>query len=509
MAGIKVQKNYRVVNSANATVSNNWYVLVYGVTSRGTNIPTLVKSYTEFTSLFGQPVKGVLTHAYMRFLLESGVNVLFKRIIDSKKLIAANTTIKNKSDVDLFSIKAKDAYLGNIGNEISVKIEKNDTTDICTFNVKLNEETVEVFSLGQAINNDVGSLVYTFVKYASKNINGVSDYIDFAIISDNESDYNETFPMDSFVTLSGGSEPTNDLNSALVLLGDSTSELYTDVRLLHSMLYYPQLRFVTTGGLCHSDITKQNIILENLGKFATKCDSTFRVLVDYSTEMTDINTVRNFAKSIAAKNEISPAIFAFFGFWGADNNNNYLPGSAGFLTALGLSGYNVYSRRIAGSSFTPGFTQPYKELYIDLLDDWQGESTIQANPIMIVDANNNLAVMGSSTLAMPQSTPTRKNPAQSLDVVCVADYVSCLIYRDTFSMLEASLDRLNLNALISTLNTSISDFVSSGAITRYDLNLDISQLGKLGVNCTLYFMINLEEVSITVTSTYDLNTVQI
>lgn len=507
MAGIKVQKNYTPVNSGVINVTNNWYVLVYGVTDRGTNIPTLIRTYTEFTSIFGQPVEGVLTHAYVRFLLESGVNVLFKRIIDSSKLISANAVVKNKSDTDLFSIKATSAYSGNIGNNLSVLIEKNNVTDICTLKVKLNEEVVESFSLGQSLNSDMGSLVYTFVKQASKSVNGVSNYVDFKIISDNSSDYNETFPTTKPIILAGGSEPANDLNSALSLLGDSTSELYTDVRLLHSMLYYPQLRFVTTGGLCFSDITKQNIILENLGKFATKCDSTFRVLIDYNVEMTDINTVRNFAKSIAAKNEISPAIFAFFGFWGADNNNNYLPGSAGFLTALGLSGYNVYSRRIAGTSFTPAFSKAYKELYVDLLDDWQGESTIQANPIMIVDANNNLAVMGSSTLAMPLTSA--KNPAQSLDIVCVSDYVACIIYNDTFSMIEASLDRLSLKSLINTIETDINSFVSSGAVTRYDLRFDVSQLGKLGVSCTLYFMINLEEVSIVITSTYDTNSITV
>lgn len=50
---------------------------------------------------------------------------------------------------------------------------------------------------------------------------------------------------------------------------------------------------------------------------------------------------------------------------GADSNNNYLPGSAGFLTSLARSNYTVYSRRMAGTGFTPAYTKPYKEIYID------------------------------------------------------------------------------------------------------------------------------------------------
>ena len=95
MAGIKIQKNYVSSSINNATLANNWMVLVYGVTDRGTTKPTLVQSYRTFTEQFGQPVSGVPTHAYMRFLLENGVPVLFKRVIKSKDLVAASATIRN------------------------------------------------------------------------------------------------------------------------------------------------------------------------------------------------------------------------------------------------------------------------------------------------------------------------------------------------------------------------------------------------------------------------------
>ena len=45
MAGIKIQKNYVSSSINNATLANNWMVLVYGVTDRGTTKPTLVQSY--------------------------------------------------------------------------------------------------------------------------------------------------------------------------------------------------------------------------------------------------------------------------------------------------------------------------------------------------------------------------------------------------------------------------------------------------------------------------------
>lgn len=502
MAGIKIQKNYVSSSINNATLANNWMVLVYGVTDRGTTKPTLVQSYRTFIEQFGQPVSGVPTHAYMRFLLENGVPVLFKRVIKSKDLVAASATIQNSSSTDLFSVMANDAYLGNIGNDLAISITKNTTTNACVLQIKLGKDVVETFSLGQDVNSDMGNLVYAFISQAARSTTNISNYVSFKLISDTESDWMNTFPI-ADKKLENGSEPANDKASALGMLSDSKSELYDDVRLIHAMTYYPQLRFVTTGGICDSDTDKQEVILENLGKFATNCDSSFRVLVDYSVEMTDINTVRNFVRNTAAKNVVSTSIFAFFGFYGADSNNNYLPGSAGFLTALARSGYNVYSRRIAGTGFSPAFTKPYKEVYVDALADWQAEDVIQLNPIMVVDAQDNLAVMGSSTLAMPLSALNSRNPAQALDVVCVSDYVAAILHNIALGELEAALDRLSLSSLSNRMSQEVERFVSSGAITRYDLNFDTTQLGKLGVECVLYFAIGLEEVSITVTSTYD------
>ena len=330
----------------------------------------------------------------------------------------------------------------------------------------------------------------------------ISDYVTFRLISDVNDDWMNTFPI-AAVELEGGSEPDNTKEAALALLYDEKSELYNDVKVLQAMTYYPQLRFITTGGLCYSDTDKQEIVLENLGKYATNSKSSFRVLVDYSVEMTDASVVRNFARSIATKGVISTSIYAFFGFYGADNDNHFLPGSAGFLTALARAGYDVYSRRIAGTGFNPAFTKAYKEIYVDAITDWQKEDAIQLNPIMIVDAQDNLAVMGSSTLAMPQSSLSARNPAQALDVVCVSDYVTCILHNIALRELEAALDRLSLSALSNSMTTELQRFVTSNAITRFDLNFDTTRLGKLGVECILYFAIGLEEVSITVTSTYD------
>lgn len=502
MAGIKIQKNYVSTSINNVNLANNWMVLVYGVTDRGSTRPTLVQSYDAFTSSFGQPVADVPTHAYMRFLLENGVPVLFKRIISSKELVAASATIKNTADTDLFSVMTNDAYSGNIGNTISIEITKNKTTNACVLQVKLGKNIVETFSLGQDTSGDMGSLVYNFISQAAQSTSEVSNYVVFKCISHTASDWNNTFPI-AAVPLENGSEPANTKEAALALLSDKTSELYTDVKLLHAMTYYPQLRFCTTGGLVDSDKDKNEVILENLGIFATNCKSTFRVLVDYSVEMTDISVVRNFARTIASKGEVSTAIFAFFGWYGADNNNNYLPGSAGFLTALARSGYNVYSRRIAGTGFNPAYSKPYKEIYVDALTDWQDENAIQVNPIMIVDAQDNMATMGSSTLAMPLSALNARNPAQALDICCVSDYVAAILNGIALGELEAALDRLSLSSLSNRMSAAVERFVTSGAITRYDLNFDTTQLGKLGVECVLYFAIGLEEVSITVTSVYD------
>ena len=185
MAGIKIQKKYVSSSINNVNLANNWMVLVFGVTSRGTTRPTLVQNYDAFIGAFGQPVADVPTHAYMRFLLENGVPVLFKRVIDSEKLVAANVTIKNNADKDLFSVKATDAYAGVIGNELAIAVSKNTTTNACVLEIKLGKDTVETFSLGQDIDGDMGNLVYNFVSQASKSTTNVSNYVTFNCISNN------------------------------------------------------------------------------------------------------------------------------------------------------------------------------------------------------------------------------------------------------------------------------------------------------------------------------------
>lgn len=142
-------------------------------------------------------------------------------------------------------------------------------------------------------------------------------------------------------------------------------------------------------------------------------------------------------------------------------------------------------------------------MYIDSLNNWQAEDAIQLNPILIVDAQNNLAVMGSSTLALPQSSLSARNPAQALDVVLVGDYIAAILNGIALGELEAALDRLSLNSLNSRMSAACDAFVTSRAITRYDLSFDTTQLGKLGIACTLYFAIGLEEVELTITSVYD------
>ena len=520
MAGIKIQKNYISTNINTNTVANNWMALVFGVTSRGPTKPTLVQDYQTFLDLYGQPVSGAPTHPYMRFVLENGVPILFKRVIDSSKITKASHTYiaADTSTTNICTISANTNYAGKDGNKISIQFSFT-STNYLIFTIKYDSKVVETFNLGYTsevtFNNDTTkTLMYAFLSKASKQT--VSNYVDFKLLINNE-DFSklelDTSAMENSYNLEGGTEPDNTVTSAIDMLKDETSEIYTDTKLLQAITYFPQLRFCTTGGLIAPysgeigkptyDNSAHEKILENLGKFATNCKSTFRVLIDYGVEMTDIETVRNFARTISGKGEVNTSIYAFFGWWGSDSYNNFIPGSAGFLTALISAGYNVYSRRMAGTSFSPAFNKPYEEEYIDVVQNWQLENTIQANPIVIVDAADNLAIMGSSTLAMPLGVLSARNPQQALDIVCVSDYVAAILHGIALNNLEAPLDRLLLSAMSNTIRVELDKFVSSTAITRYDLKFDTTQLGKLGIECILYFAIGLEEVSITVTSVYD------
>lgn len=154
----------------------------------------------------------------------------------------------------------------------------------------------------------------------------------------------------------------------------------------------------------------------------------------------------------------------------------------------------------------PAFTKTYRDVYIDEISDWQVDSGIQLNPITIIDAQDNLAIMGSSTLVNQIST-TIRNPAQALDILLVGDYVAALLNKIALGELESALDRLSLNSLSNRMSQEVEKFVESRAITRYSFTFDTTQLGKLGVDCVLYFAIGLEEVSLTVTSIYDVNAI--
>lgn len=521
MAGIKVQKRYTSSNLNNLALSNNWMVLVLGVTNEGPLDATLVQSYDTFLNVFGQPVSGVKTHSYVKFLINSGVNVLFKRIVSKDKQTKASY------DVETLGLKviATDEYIGEIGNSLNLSFEKDSNTGVYSFVVSKsnkagNKEIVESYAIG--IPNDnltLGMLLHKFIVTAVNDATFNSHYIQFKLTKDVDDNQWSTYFSDSWsAQLSGGG--TGDiasLNYAISVLSDEKGSFWTeDKKLLQAMTYHPMLRFITTGGIIAEDKTTdgkyetQEKILKNLGQLAMNANTTFRVLVDYPFDAEGIEgIVRNFATSVSKEGKINPAVYAYFGDWGSDGAGVWLPGSAGFLSALGLSSYNVYNRRIAGKNFTPAFTSMNNELYLDTIDNWQAESAIQLNPIVVVDAQNNFAVMGSSTLAMPTSQITNKNPEQALDVVLVSDYITALLNNTALESLEVALDRLSLASVTSTMNAILDQFVTSGAITRYELNLDTTVLGKLTINCTLYFAIGLEEVELIVTSVYDTESMQL
>lgn len=506
MAGIKVQKRYISSNSNNSVLNNNWMVLVFGVTSEGPIEATLVQNYETFLTVFGQPVEGVKTHSYVQFLLSSGVNVLFKRIVDKSKQTKANFNIEELG----LSISATDAYIGEVGNNIELSLEKNDNTSILIISYK--GQKVESHNLGVGVPGK-SSFKQFCTSVSGKDVN-ISKYITIKVtkeVDDSQwlSQIDNAESWKKKLT-GGGTGNIASLEYALGILETDDMDncsFWTDRKLKQAITYYPQLRFVSTGGIVDdTDVggnhEKHEKILKNLGRFAMNANAAFRVLIDYPFDTENVvNTVRTFAQTVAAEGSINTAVYAFFGDWGSDSSGIWLPGSAGFLSALGLSNYNVYSRRIAGKNFNPAYVNVNNEVYLDELDDWQSETNVQLNPICVVDSQNNLAVMGSSTLAMPQQLS--KNPEQALDVVLVGDYITAILNGLALEALEVALDRLSLASLSNSMSVAIDAFVTSGAITRYDLNFDTTVLGKLTINCTLYFAVGLEEVELVVTSIYD------
>lgn len=536
MAGIKVQKNYVSSNASNVNLANNWSVLVLGVARQGPLKPTLVQSYSEFTSTFGESVIGAPTHNYVQYLLNNGVPVVFYQIAESNDLISASSMVKDTSNAEAIQFTstllegAKGNSLcvsftsvpktdGNSGNQTYMMISEAVTQDkTTTYNIKELVKVSEFDAQGLFIKASLSTIKES--KYVATNILN-KDYTDLGIKAMTFTDESKVAVGNSFVMSdlnTAGGQPTTytfsdgsgnvarTLEEAVAILKNPESKFWTkDKRLKNAMTYFPQVRFVTTGGIIASDTTttnpeNQNKVLTNLGVFAVNCGTSFRVLMDYDMTTQDVvSVVRNFATTTTTANPSQ--VYAYFGNWG-NTQTTQLPGSAGFLAALGRAGYNVYNRRIAGTSFNPGFVSSYNELYIDSVDDWQNEDKVQLNPIVNIDSRDNLAVMGSSTLAVSQPTGA-KNPAQALDIVLVGDYVAALLNNIALTYLESTLDRLMLSSLSNEMSKIVNGFVTSNAITRYNFDFDVSQLGKLNINCTLYFVIGLEEVALTITSAYD------
>lgn len=544
--GITIQKNYITTNITSNLLANNWAALVLGVTSRGPTEPTLVQTYAEFVDKFGTAVPDMLTHTNISYLLSNRVPVLFKRLVDKDKIANASAVVnswevtddKQQKTTKTVTVQASDSYSGAFGNLIVTKLEKAANSNICFFNVYYKSskdavdlgDPVEVYQIGiMTADISIGDLFYDFIDEAiNSNTPFSSKYIKFPQVDlgNKTNNWHSKFEADatakfdqSFELKNGSDGDQNTLASALAILKDYSNSFWNDNKLKNASVYYPQLRLLSTGGITASTETDQNDILTTLGRFSVDCEKSFRILVDYPLSINTISTksitnvVRDFALSVSmgkAKTEttdavpaVDPSVYAYVGTWGADGNNNYLPGSTGFLAALGRSNYNVYSRRVAGTSFNPGFTKSYDNLYVDAIKDWQDPYQVQLNPIVIIDNQDNLAVMGSSTLALPTSSLSAKNPAQALDVVMVGDYITALLNNIALRSLKASLDRLSLNSLNNDMSNAVNDFVTSRAISRYNLVFDTTQLGKLGIECTLYFPVGLDEVSLTVTSTYD------
>lgn len=521
--GITIQKNYITTSITSNLLANNWAALVLGVTSRGPTEPTLVQTYAEFVDKFGTAVPDMPTHTNISYLLSNRVPVLFKRLVDKDKITNASVVI---NETKATKMQANDNYSGALGNNISVNIEKAENDAACYLQVYYNKTAVanEKYLLGSITDNiTVGDLFYDFVDTAmNSNTPFDSKYITFpqSNLGDKATDWHNLIDASVAAELTkkyqlenGSDGDQNTLASALAILKDYGNSFWNDNKLKNASVYYPQLRLLSTGGITASNEVDQNLILTTLGRFSVDCEKSFRVLVDYPLNINTTSTrtitdvVRAFASSVATGTAevpaIDPSVYAYVGTWGADGNNNWLPGSTGFLAALGRSNYNVYSRRIAGTSFNPGFTKSYDSLYVDAIKDWQDVYKVQLNPIVIIDSQDNLAVMGSSTLALPTSSLSAKNPAQALDIVMVSDYIAALLNNIALRSLKASLDRLSLNSLNNDMSNAVNDFVTSRAISRYNLVFDTTQLGKLGIECTLYFPVGLDEVSLTVTSTYD------
>ena len=528
MAGVTVRKQYIGVQTANTANTNNWSVLVLGITSQGPTEPTVITDYNTFLNTFGTAIAGIPTHAYVRFLLNSGVAVIFKRVIDNSdtnftysELVFDNegkVTDHSPESTSLFNITATENYRGAIGNNISIALNVGSGTSNVLqvyYNNTGDSKPVETINIPFVdVNGNVATSAYEAL-YAFVNNNNDSldsEYINIELIDSNIDNWNQlsTVITVNETNLENGKTPENTLSSAInILTSDITTDPYSfwlsDKRLRSAITYYPTLRFITTGGIVSSetDLETQDTINLNLGKFAYNyCNNSFRVLIDYPKATADVvSYIRNtFVPKLSTAN-IPASVFAYFGYWGADSSNNWLPGSAGFLSALGNSGYNVYSRRIAGPGFTPSFVRSYKEVFIDELNDWQDEDSIQLNPIVEMSPQGNLAVMGSSTLQ--QGNSNYKDPAQALDVLLVGDYIAALLNALALGELENAVSRLMLNSLSSRMDTVLNQFVTSNAITRYELYFNIATLGRLDITCVLYFAIGLEEVSLTLSSTYD------
>lgn len=203
----------RVVSNPNTSVSLGGFL---GTASRGSTSPTLVTSWSDFTSRFGGFTStATLPYALYQFFTNGGTNAYVARVLASDA-VAATKTFGAPTRMVFTSI-TKGAW----GNAITVEITLN--TDPSTFTLAVRE-TLRGVDVIQEQFRDL-SMKRTSPKYVLNIINSLTIGSQFITVVDNLKD-DANLAAGGSVTLSGGSDGV-----AAITAGDygATFDLFDDI----------------------------------------------------------------------------------------------------------------------------------------------------------------------------------------------------------------------------------------------------------------------------------------
>ena len=479
MPSIKITETDRTLYGLNEATSDN-IVYVPGPAITGpANEPTLLNSYDELVSTFGDKgCEDSLSWDYAANLLLARMPVLYHRIAEEVDSIpeepVANTPYavysKYTDDTQKFTARAENAGTG--GDRISFSLYSPNEANYVWLKVWKDgvlQESFRVASTGEneaATGAAVAEALNTDLVTSLKNIrfNIASDW-SFVAIGDSKSG----------VSLTGGSDPTRD--SIIATLGNA--EFSSSPFAMLSDKYIYDVKFITSGGYTDSEASEGNsgtpIALNMLKLANAREDCT--AFPDIPDSMVEDDRILAFFNGLTGVDASYGAAYApWFEMKLADRSYKMMPPSYIFLITLARSLQNnpIWMPPAGVDRATlVNAVKPTFEIGGPTLQKWQdndGETLQCINPIMKL-RQYGYVIYGQRTLMLLDDS-NRQSSLKSLNVRITSNEIKKAIFTACIGLTFEQNTLRTWNEFKSRVEPKLLEMKSGRGINDYEIIMD-------------------------------------